>query len=301
MKQINENIIHLYNKWKEGYVRKENDIKNRIKNFLNGRDDIKDFVISEDGKSVSYIGDEYLYIHDYDLINGEIPIPFDTVSGTFMLDCKELKSLKNAPKHITGGVHIMDAHKLKSLDGYIERVDGEIMIMKCGLTSLKNFPSANKACYFMDCNNISSIEGLPDNCECISFYKCNGLTSLVGAPDEPTHFYVKDCNNVSSLEGAPRNVKGNFGISECDKIESLDGAPDEVGGIFDCSKNKNLKSIKTNITSVDIFECDDCPNLTSLEGLPKIINSIRVDKRFTKEDVRSNSDIKKDIIYGKNQ
>ena len=301
MKQINENIIHLYNKWKEGYVRKENDIKNRIKNFLNGRDDIKDFAISEDGKSVSYIGGDYLYIYDNDLINGEIPIPFDTVFNSIIFNCKTLKSLKNAPKHVVGGLYLNDVPELKSLDGYIEQVDGVVMIVKCGLTSLDNFPSANKECYFMDCNNISSLKGLPDNCESITLYKCNGLTSLESAPNGSKHFYIKQCENISSLKGAPRKVEGNFGITGCDKIESLEGAPDEVGGIFNCSKNKNLKSIKTNIISVDIFECDDCPNLTSLEGLPKIINSIRVDKRFTKEDIRSNSDIKKDIIYGKNQ
>ena len=79
MNKLNENIFHLYDKWKQGYKRKENSLQARLSNFLSTKKRHFDmYQISEDGKHVDC--DEPIVISDSDLINGKFPFPFGKVN-----------------------------------------------------------------------------------------------------------------------------------------------------------------------------------------------------------------------------
>ena len=100
MQRLNENIFHQYNKWKTGYIRKENSIKIRLNEFLDAHPSYKDYLsISEDGKRVNCSSS--IFIYDIDLSNGRFPFPFGTVNGDFDCSvCSELISLEGAPEEV---------------------------------------------------------------------------------------------------------------------------------------------------------------------------------------------------------
>ena len=85
MNKLNENIFHQYNKWKSGYVRKENSLQLRLQKFLDEYEDrhVDWYHISEDGKHVDC--DINVYINDIDLIDGKFPFPFGKVKGDFFV------------------------------------------------------------------------------------------------------------------------------------------------------------------------------------------------------------------------
>ena len=101
MNKLNENIFHQYNKWKQGYERKENSLQMRLNNFLSNEIDrnADKYHISEDGKYVDCDTDVYLY--DLDLIDGKFPFPFGKINGHFnCANCENLKSLEGAPQKV---------------------------------------------------------------------------------------------------------------------------------------------------------------------------------------------------------
>ena len=259
MEIINENIIHLYNKWKEGYTRKENDTKINIKSFLSDRDDIDIFEISKDGKYLNINCDKYntmFKLHDDDLLNGKIPVPFGICDGTF--SCYELTNLV-------------------SLEGSPRIVKG------------------NFGCGF--CNGLTSLVGAPEEVtsDCNVNY-CNGLTSLVGAPKKVKN--IKCCNNekMKSLKGAPEAVSGYFDCCDCPSLTSLEGAPKIVGNFFTCCRCTSLTSLVGAPEEVNDFYCYGC-GLTSLKGLPKLIKGDLYIDEYFEDEIPDYVDIKGCVKY----
>ena len=114
-------------------------------------------------------------------------------------------------------------------------------------------------------------------------------------------FYCNDCYSLKSLEGAPKKVKKDFYCPDCNSLKSLEGAPKEVGGGFFCYNCNSLKSLEGAPEKVGWgFYCHSCNSLKSLEGAPKEVgrNFYCYDcaGKFTIEDVKKISNVKKDII-----
>ena len=208
MKQLNENIFHLYNKWKEGYVRKENSLQIRLENFLSNEHSGV-YHISEDGKHVDCDGDIYIFSHD--LIDGKLPLPFGKVNGDFCCSgCKGLISLEGAPKEVGKDFSCNNCPKLTSLEGAPQIVHGGFNCRKC--------------------ENLQSLEGAPKKVVDFDCRKCSKLTSLEGAPEKVNgSFSCGDCSKLTSLEGAPEKVDKTFDCSGCKSLTSLEHLPKYIG------------------------------------------------------------------------
>ena len=163
MKSLNENIFHQYNKWKNGYVRKENTIKIRVNEFLDKNPKYEETLsISDNETFVNCSGS--ISIYDEMLINGKFPFPFGKVDGNFDCSaCTELISLEGAPKEVIGYFVCSDCPNLISLEGAPKEVGGGFSCSYCGeLISLEGAPE--KVGEFFDCTycpNLTSLEHLP--------------------------------------------------------------------------------------------------------------------------------------------
>ena len=155
MNKLNENIFHLYNKWKSGYVRKENSLRMRLDKFTNEKDRHDDkYRISEDGKHVDC--DESIVITDSDLINGKLPIPFGKVKGDFdCRECKSLISLEGAPKEVDWSFWSYSCPNLTSIVGAPEKVGNDFECSECPIISLEGAPQIVKGDFV--CNECSEL------------------------------------------------------------------------------------------------------------------------------------------------
>ena len=211
MEKINENIFHQYNKWKQGYTRKENSFKQRVQKFLSNREDADMYSISKDGKHLNANDD--VYIHDEDIHDGKLIVQFGEVKGCFdCICCASLTSLEGAPKEVGGDFSCYSCKKLTSLEGAPEKVG-------------KYFSCS-------ECKKLTSLEGAPKEVhrsfECAN---CDSLTSLEGAPKKiGRNFDCNNCKNLTSLVGLPEKVGGYFDCSGCENLTSIEGLPKEIGG-----------------------------------------------------------------------
>lgn len=204
MQRLNENIFHQYNKWKTGYIRKENSIKIRLNEFLDGHPFYKDYLsISEDGKRVNCSSN--IFIYDRDLTNGRFPFPFGTVNGDFDCSvCTELISLEGAPEKVDNNFTCSECSSLTSLKGAPQIVGGDFVCDACLITSLEGAPK--KVGHYFTC------------------YSCEKLASLEGAPEEVGEFYCIACKGLTSLVGLPKIIKKELTVPKSfkDKIPNVE-------------------------------------------------------------------------------
>ena len=211
MDKLNENIITLYSKWKEGYTRKENSFELKVKDFLSNREDAGKFKISEDGKHLNAYQD--VVIHDEDILDGKFIVPFGEIKGDFdCVGCTSLTSLEGAPKEVKGSFCCYHCTSLTSLEGAPKKVGW----------------SFNCNC----CTSLTSLVGAPEEIhrsfECTN---CDSLTSLEGAPKKIGRcFDCNNCKNLTSLVGLPEKVGGFFDCSACENLTSIEDLPKEIGG-----------------------------------------------------------------------
>ena len=224
MNKLNENIFNQYNKWKKGYVRKENSLQMRLDNFLSNKHSGV-YRISEDGKHVDC--DNTVIIWNSDLINGKLPFPFGKVKGTFKCTCKDLISLEGAPKEIGGNFKFYLCPNLTSLVGAPKEVGKSFSCNNCPkLTSLEGAPEKVGGDFSCQKTSIKSLEGAPIN---------------VGGD-----FICDEVDYLESLEGAPNHVGGTFSCSKCPSLTSLDGLPTTIDGDLCCGKKFNGEEIPKN-------------------------------------------------------
>ena len=135
-----------------------------------------------------------------------------------------------------------------------------------------------------------------------SVIDCISLKSLEGAPEKVGRtFNCSECTSLKSLEGTPENVEGCFYCDGCNSLKSLEGAPKKVRGDFYCINCRSLKTLDGSSQTVNrSFYCNNCSSLTSLNGAPKKVdgdfNCYGCAGKFTIEDVKKISNVKKDII-----
>ena len=146
MQRLNENIFHLYNKWKDGYVRKENSVNLMLNNLIDNFPYLKnDLKISENGKSVDIIGGVNIgghavfVVQDKYLINGKLPFPFGECKCDYYIE-SDLKSLDGSPKKVDGGFYCIRCKSITSLKGISEEISGDLDIVSTPITSLEYFP-----------------------------------------------------------------------------------------------------------------------------------------------------------------
>lgn len=85
-------------------------------------------------------------------------------------------------------------------------------------------------------------------------------------------FYLSRCYNLKSLLGCPTLVDKMFIANMCNSLIDLTGSPFVVNGSVTFSHSDNIRSFKGNLHYVGMgFTCDRCPNLRTLEHLPKVI------------------------------
>ena len=272
MEIINENIFHLYNKWKEGYVRKETALEEKIKPMMEWAKEAfeeEDFdKMDFDAEGITMNGK--LEIDDYCLVNGELPYPFVKCNKLQVMNNTHINTMKNFPMEVAGEFVCRHTY-ISSLEGCPQKVGKHISLnFSKSLTSLKGLPKKNISNLNIRFCSITSLEGCSEEIshsfEC-SY--CTSLTSLVGAPKKvKEHFYCDNCDGLTSLVGAPEIVKGGFDCSHCASLTSLKGAPEEVK-YFDCINCTSLTSLVGAPKKVENFNCEGCISLTSLEGLPK--------------------------------
>ena len=161
MDKLNENIITLYSKWKEGYVRKENSFELKVRNFLYNRKDAGIFEISKDGNHLNAIDD--VKIFEEDILDGKLTVPFGEVKGAFDCSyCSSLTSLEGAPQKVKYFVcHCCGS--LLSLVGAPKEVKHDFKFAYCkNLTSLEGAPEKVKGDFNCEyCRKLKSIEDLP--------------------------------------------------------------------------------------------------------------------------------------------
>ena len=210
MNKLNENIFRQYNKWKTGYVRKENSILFRINQFLSvermsdimdNKNIISDYTINcKDGNYSLDINidekdgdydDVCVYIYESDLINGELPFKFGEVNAGFYIDC-DVKSLKNSPDFVKDKLSLHGCNSLTSLVGITQHVNGTL--------------------YLSGCKSITSLEGLCKEKNSYHAINCD------------------DCFNLKTLNGAPIEMDGYFSFSNCPSLTSLEGLPQKING-----------------------------------------------------------------------
>ena len=207
MKRLNENIFYLYNKWKEGYVRKETALEEKIK------------PMKEWAKKYFYDTSEFEYTIDGIIVNGNLKVscglrkfdfPFVECNGNFIIE-DDFESLKNCPRHVTGDFKCCNIYyRLTSLVGAPEEVGGTF---DCN-----------------GCHSLSSLKGAPKKVKNFDCSLCD-LKSLVGAPEIVTGDFT--CWNsalLTTLNGAPEKVGGDFDCSCCDSLKSIKSLPKEIGG-----------------------------------------------------------------------
>lgn len=172
MKQINENIFHQYNKWKTGYVRKENSLELKIKIFLDNYNvdaskysyfrNFPDMSVSEDGTKVNVKGN--VRITEKNTINGKLPFSFDKVEGIMSFSDNELiSSFEGLPETVGGTFICSFCENLTSLKGAPEKIDGDFDCRGCkNLTSIDTSTEEVKGNFLcFGCDSLTSVEGLP--------------------------------------------------------------------------------------------------------------------------------------------
>ena len=160
MKRLNENIIHLYNKWKEGYVRKETALEEKIK------------PMKEWAKKYFYDTSEFEYTIDGIIVNGNLKVscglrkfdfPFVECNGNFIIE-DDFESLKNCPRHVTGDFKCCNIYyRLTSLVGAPEIVTGDFTCWNSALlTTLNGAPEKVGGDFDCSCcDSLKSIKSLP--------------------------------------------------------------------------------------------------------------------------------------------
>lgn len=142
---------------------------------------IKNFEIVEDLVNVN--GNVSLTYRNLGMSGFEkLPIKFGEVTGNFMLNHTDLKSLEGSPRKV-GGDFLCKGHDIPTLEGAPEIIGGDFLFVDNGLMSLEgaprkvggdfNFGSDIQRYSRVGKNNITSFKGIPENSINVNkFFNC---------------------------------------------------------------------------------------------------------------------------------
>ena len=256
----------------------------------------------------TYYSNEKVWIWDYMIVDGKLPITFDYVKKDFKCSYnKKLLSLEGFPRQIGGDLDLGNCQNLTSLKGGPRIVKGDYDVWKCknladstgcpeeigGSFDYRGCPKefensadfkryvSGKGNYVF--NKLIKKYKLVLN-EQTGRYDCNSKEDIRLHSQDVVdgHLPLKfgkvvggfDCSmsNLISCEEMPTWVGGRFDIGYNYDMVSLKGCPKYVGGDFDCTSLYELKSLQGAPQYVGgDLDLERCYKLTSLKGGPKEI------------------------------
>jgi hypothetical protein len=167
----------------------------------------------------------------------EIPFKFGMVTGDFVCNCNNLKTLEGSPDYV-GGYFSCNKNELVSLKGSPIRI-GEYF--SCGENKLKTLvggPRLVNGDYYCDYNEIASLKGAPEfntfSLDCSN----NKLSNLVGIPIGLSFI---DCSN--------NKLVSVDGIRKCNLIRINDNPITPIYVLF--NNGDDYKSTSDFIESMD--------------------------------------------------
>lgn len=247
-----------------------------------------DWKLNEDFEVVIPSNDFTLTVLEDEVIPDYIQIA--PIKGLFTISGKNLKSLRGIPDKVNGDFIIQNCDNLKQLDVMPSEIGGDINIENSGIENLIGIPKSfdgvvnlkslpnltslsglndifNDNLSIKDCENLTTLKDGPKKIHGIITINGCGLTSLEYFPVGARSIYIYNCQELKTLKGAPKEVTRNFYCVNCNGLTNLIGAPEKVGKVFSCSSCDNLESLLGGPKEVYNFICDECPSLTSLEGI----------------------------------
>lgn len=156
------------------------DRKTRVKMWLDEHE-VENYTINDDN-SVDVEGDVHLVDSDYEGL-----VKFGTVSGDFIIGAGNIRSLKNAPKHVGGDLSVTGLD-ITTLAGLPESVDGDVTLAHL--------------------DDISSLEGMPKRIGgSLTLAKFPKLTSIGNIQD-----IVEEVNGTVDVHDMPVLKRGLVAI-----------------------------------------------------------------------------------------
>lgn len=199
---------------------------------------IENWTINND-LSVDVDGDVKLY---GPFSNGQLPLRFGNVSGSF--DCSRLRltSLEGAPQFVGGSFHCASNN----------------------LTSLEGAPHTVGRSFYCSENKLTNLVGAPQSISGSFYCSNNSLTTLKGAPSIVGNTFACSSNELKNLEGAPEEV-GNVFYCHDNPLRTLGNIETQVGEFVISSPIPELTSISTINESSDYHLDPDKFNAKVLE------------------------------------
>jgi len=190
-------------------------------------------------------------------------------SGTAQQFKGEASSVNELLASIEDGRFTLDGRKLV--------VPGDLLLMRCGLTSLLGCPQHVQGNFICTYNKLETLEGAPQQVGGHFICYRNQLKTLRGAPQQIDGGFDCSFNQLETLEDGPIKVGRSYSCNN-NKLISLKGMPSSINGDFSCGNNlltsfdSCARTIKGNLYSFNN------KLLTSLEGGPSFVGKdVRLD------------------------
>lgn len=190
--KLNEDFTKLYNRWKGGNKRNED---NAINKFISKQEHPEKITI-ENGLLDC---DCDIEITQEDLVNDKLPFKFGYVTGRFTLSNCKITSLEGMPDLIGEDLDLRNIRGLKTLEHCTQSI---------GI----NF-------YLTAVFEIENLIGCPQRLGgSIHIFQCDKLNSLNGLPKKIfSDLSIKYCKQLNSLKHLPREINGDLRVYECGK------------------------------------------------------------------------------------
>lgn len=139
------------------------------------------------------------------------------VYGDFIIHSANISTLEGAPTNVVGAFSCSCCKNLKSLKSAPKEC-GDFDCSSCdSLISLKGAPKEVRGTFKCKwCKSLTSLEGAPEKTGNFDCSHCKSLKSLEGAPKKVFRtFACSYCDSLTSLEGAPKEVGEVFYCTNC--------------------------------------------------------------------------------------
>ena len=192
----------------------------------------------------------------------------DTCYGNIDLQENQLTSLKNLPKNVSGNLDV-SYNKITSFEGGPKYVSGKLDCTHNKITSLNGMPLVSgHGSIIVSENNLTSLDGLkiPNHVDADTF-----RISVVG-------------NKITNLKGCNlASIESMYGLGlASNPLKSIEGSPQIVGSLT--LSFTYLESLKGGPLYVGYLYLFGVPNFKSLEGFPRSIDVLYIDRNFPFSD-----------------
>lgn len=173
--------------------------------------------------------------------------------------------------NVTGYVDLSN-YKFTEIPIKFNRVSGNFNMSSTYVLTLHGCPKYVGGDFTIEYGyNLTSLEGGPEEVDGSFFCQNTPIISLKGAPKTVRHNFRCDKTRISNLIGISYVEKGDI-ICGSKMLRSFEGLQDIVPKDFRC-EDSNIQSLEFAPSEVGSdFIIHNCQKLTSLMGMPKIVN-----------------------------